>query len=459
MTITHPLAVLGSRLEGVAISPKDPNFDRARAAWNLHFEHRPAVVVEAASVTDVVEAVRYANAQDLPIAIQATGHGVTSVADGALLIKTGRLDHVAIDPESRTARLGGGVTRGPVLAAAQEHGLAPLLGSSPGVGAVGYTLGGGFGWLGRKYGLAVDHVRSFKVVLADASVVVASDFENTDLFWALRGAGIGSLGVVVEMEIDLFPVAEVYAGNLLYPIEFAREAFDLYTRWSADLPEEMTTGFTVMNFPPVEMVPPPLRGQSFAIVRGCHSGDLDEAAALVDFWRKWKTPALDMFGPMPFAEAATISNDPEDPMPGITGSRWLNGLDSNVIDAVLEAMAGDESGPSPLIFIEMRHAGGAIGRAVDGASYSGRSADRLLEAVGPVMGPDAPARIKETLARLWERLGPNLAQGAYLNFLEGDDRRAATRDAFDAGTFARLGEVKQTFDPQDRFSHGIDLKG
>lgn len=459
MTMTHPLAALGSRLEGAAIAPGDPDYDRARAAWNLHFDHRPAVVVEAASVADVAEAVRYANAQDLPIAIQATGHGVTSLADGAVLIKTGRLDEVAIDPASQTARVGGGATWGPVLAAAQEHGLAPLLGSSPGVGAVGYTLGGGFGWLGRKYGLAVDHVRSFEVVLADASVVVASDSENTDLFWALRGAGIGSLGVVVEMEIDLFPVTDVYAGNLLYPIEVAREAFELYTRWSADLPEEMTTGFTVMNFPPVEMVPPPLRGQSFAIVRGCHSGDRDEAAALVDFWREWKTPAFDMFGPMPFAEAATISNDPEDPMPGMTGSRWLNALDSNVIDAVLEAMAGDERGPSPLIFIEMRHAGGAMRRAVDGASYSGRSADRLLEAVAPVMGPDAPARIKATLARLWERLGPNLAEGAYLNFLEGEDRRAATREAFDSATFARLGEVKRTYDPANRFAHGIDLKG
>jgi FAD/FMN-containing dehydrogenase len=459
MTMTHPLAALGSRLEGAAISPGDPDYDRTRAAWNLHFDHRPAVVVEAASVADVVEAVRYADEQNLRIAIQATGHGVTSLADGAVLIKTGRLDDVAIDPESRTARLGGGVTWGPVLAAAQEHGLAPLLGSSPGVGAVGYTLGGGFGWLGRRYGLAVDHVRSFKVVLADASVVVASDSENTDLFWALRGAGIGNLGVVVEMEIDLFPVTEVYAGNLLYPVEVAREAFELYTRWSAEVPEEMTTGFSVMNFPPVEMVPPPLRGQSFAIIRGCHSGDLAEAATLVDFWREWKNPAFDMFGPMPFAEAATISNDPEDPMPGMTGSRWLNGLDANVIDAVLEAMAGDESGPSPLIFVEIRHAGGAIGRLVEGASYSGRGADRLLEAVAPVMDPDAPARIRATLARLWERLGPSLAEGAYLNFLEGEDRKAATRDAFDAGTFARLGEVKRTYDPANRFAHGIDLNG
>jgi hypothetical protein len=459
MTMTHPLAALGSRLDGAAISPGDPNYDRARAAWNLHFDHRPAVVVEAASVADVVEAVRYANDNDLPIAIQATGHGVTSLADGAVLIKTGKLDYVAIDPESRTARVGGGVTWGPVLAAAQEHGLAPLLGSSPGVGAVGYTLGGGFGWLGRKYGLAVDHVRSFKVVLADASVIVASDAENTDLFWALRGAGIGSLGVVVEMEVDLFPVTEVYAGNLLYPVEVAREAFELYTRWSADLPDEMTTAFTVMNFPPVEMVPPPLRGQSFAIIRGCHSGDLAEAGALVDFWRQWKTPAFDMFGPMPFAEAATISNDPEDPMPGMTGSRWLNRLDSNVIDAVLETMAGDESGPSPLIFVEIRHAGGAISRPVEGASYSSRGADRLLEAVAPVMDPGAPARIRATLARLWERLGPSLAEGAYLNFLEGEDRKAATQDAFDTDSYARLVRIKRTFDPTNRFAHGIDLKG
>lgn len=457
MTMTHPLADLAARIDGAAITPDHPDYDRARAAWNLAFTHRPAVVVEAASVDDVVAAVVYAAEQDLPVAIQATGHGVTSPADGAVLILTGKLDHVEIDPDSWTARLGGGVTWGPVLAAAQKHGLAPLLGSSPGVGAVGYTLGGGFGWLGRRYGLAVDHVRSFKVVLADGSVVRTSSEENPDLFWALRGAGIGSLGVVVEMEIDLVPVTEVYAGNLLYPVEMAREVFDFYTRWSSELPEEMTTGFSVMNFPPLEMVPPPLRGKSFAIVRGCHSGDPAEGAKLVDAWREWRAPAMDMFGPMPFTEAATISNDPEDPMPGMTGSRWLTSLDSHVIEALLEAMTGDETGPSPFIFIEIRHAGGAISRHVEGASYSSRGADRLLEAVAPVMSPEAPARIQAGLARLWERLGPNLAEGAYLNFLEGEDRKASTRDAFDADTLARLGEVKRTFDPANRFSHGIDL--
>jgi FAD/FMN-containing dehydrogenase len=457
MTLTTPLSDLAARVEGGVITPDHPDYDRARSAWNLAFAHRPAVIVEAASVSDVVEAVKYAAASGARVAIQGTGHGVTTLADEAVLVLTGRLDDVEIDPVSRSARLGAGVTWGPVLAAAQMHGLAPLLGSSPGVGAIGYTLGGGFGWLGRRYGLSVDHARAFTVVTADGAVVRADADQHPDLFWALRGAGMGSLGVVVEMEIDLFPVTLVYAGNLLYPIEMAADVFDFYRQWSADLPEEMTSSFALMNFPPLEVVPEPLRGQSLAVVRGCHSGDETEAAALVDEWRSWRAPAIDMFGPMPFSEAATISNDPADPMPGMTGARWLKGLDSNVFEAVLEAMSADGGAPSPFVFIEIRHAGGAISRPVAGASYSSRAADRLLEAVAPVFDPAARPVITARLERLWDRLGPSLADGAYLNFLEGEDRVAATRQAFDTATFRRLAETKRRYDPSNVFGHGLDL--
>lgn len=455
MTLTsHSLA---DRVEGSVITPDHPRYDEARAAWNLLFTHRPAVVVEAAGVHDVVEAVRYAREIGAKVAVQATGHGVVTLADDAVLVLTKGLDRLDIDAEAWTATVGAGVKWDPVLEAAQAVGLAPLLGSSPDVGAVGYTLGGGFGWLGRRYGLALDHVRSFTVVLADGSVVTASDEEHTDLFWALRGAGAGSLGIVVEMEIDLVPVTKVYAGNLFYPIEMAAEVFDFYTTWTSDMTDDMTSSISLAAFPALDIVPEPLQGRAFAIVRGCHSGDPAEGAALVDQWREWTTPEFDMWGPMTFDQAGLISNDPVDPMPGVSSGRWLRGLEPAVLDAMLAAMAPGEDGPSPVLMVEIRHVGGAVARPNPGAAYAARGSERLIQAVGlgftPEMVTDTVARI----GALWTALGDHTDEGAYLNFLEGDEKAGMARGAFDPETWARLVATKHTVDPDGVFGHGLPL--
>lgn len=451
--MTTTAASLADRIEGAVITPDDPTYEAARQGWNLLFSHRPAVIVDAASIDDVVTAVRYATQAGAKLAVQATGHGFATTTEGVVLVLTRNLDSIMVDAEGRTATVGAGLTWGPVLEATQAVGLAPLLGSSPDVGAVAYTLGGGFGWLGRRYGLAVDHVLSFTVVLADGSVVEASERSNPDLFWALRGGGPGSLGVVVDMTVELFPVTEVYGGNLLYPLEDAREVFDFYTRWSPGLPDEMTTSFVIMNFPPMDIVPAPLRGKSFAIVRGCHSGDLDEAAALVDQIRAWREPAIDMFAPMPFSQSATISSDPADPLPALSSARWLNGIDGDVLDAILEIT----SQPSPVLFAEIRHVGGAVARHQAGAAYSSRQADRLLQVVGVAFEPEVEAELSARQANLWRRLAPKLAPGGYLNFLEGEERRIAAAEAFDPATRARLATIKRTVDPDDLFGVGLDL--
>ncbi len=451
MTTTAPL-VAGAI--GDAITPDDARYDEARSVFNPVFEHRPALIVDATSVEDVAAAVRHAAGTGVKVAVQATGHGVTVPADGAVLVLTRKLDHVRIDPDTWTARIGAGAKWEPVLAAAQQHGLAPLLGSSPDVGAVGYTLGGGLGWLARRYGTSADHVRSFTVVTADGSVVCADDDNNSDLFWALRGGGAGGLGVVVDMEIDLVPVTEVYAGNLFYPAEMAAELFAFYSEWSEGLPEEMTTSFAMMAFPPLDVVPEPMRGRSFAIVRGCHCGDPVEAEALVGEWRSRWQPEMDMFGPMPFSMAGLISNDPTEPTPALSSARWLRRLDPDLVGSIAEALAPDPH-PSAVVFVELRHVGGAVGRHVPGASYSARRWDRLAHtialALDPAMEADGAARIE----RLWERFAPHLADSAYLNLLEGADRKAAARSGFDAATWERLQLVKRTFDPENLFSHGI----
>lgn len=267
---------------GAVLHQGDALYAETCAGWNLAWTQRPAVVVKASSDADVQHAVRYAATHGLSVAVQNTGHGVTVPADEqSLLIVTKGLDRVSLDPQAQTATIGGGTTWEPVLAEAQLHGLAPLLGSAPHVGSIGYSLGGGFGWLARKYGLAVDSIRSLRVVLADGRSVTTSPTEEPELFWAMCGTAGGSLGVVVEMTVELVRVTDVYAGNLFYPLDAARDVFDRYVDWSEKAPEELTSAFNITAFPPLDLVPEPLRGNTFVIVRGCYAGAAgDETSTL-----------------------------------------------------------------------------------------------------------------------------------------------------------------------------------
>jgi FAD/FMN-containing dehydrogenase len=233
---TKPLAQLRASISGQVITPEDTGYNAARQAWNLAVNQHPALIVIAQTADDIAEAVRFADAQDLSIAVQATGHGVIREASDSLLLVTSQLTDVRVDPSTRTAWVSAGAKWGRVLAQTQPFGLAPLLGSSPDVGAIGYTLGGGMGWLARKYGLSTDSVNRFELVTADGEIIRASREENADLSWGLRGGG-GNFGVVTGMEIRLYPVTTVYAGNLYYPAQNAREVYAHYRQWIATAPD------------------------------------------------------------------------------------------------------------------------------------------------------------------------------------------------------------------------------
>jgi len=450
---------LAARLRGTVTGPEDPGYDAGRAAWNLVVDQHPAVIVRAADADDVAAAVRWAAAREFGVAIQATGHGVARPADDTLLLLTGDMGEVQVDALSATARIEAGAKWEAVLGKAAPEGLAPLLGSSPDVGAVGYTLGGGLGWLARKHGLAADSVRSFEVVTGDGTRVRASAAENPDLFWGLRGGGAGSLGVVTAMEIDLFRVNQVYGGNLFYPASDAAAVAARYAEWIADAPDDLTSSLVLMNLPPLEMVPEPLRGRSFAIVRGCHAGTPEDAAAQLAFWRAWKQPEFDLFGPMPFSAVATISNDPLDPTPAISSTDWLQRLDGEVIDALI-AHAFPTGTPPPLTFVEVRHVGGAVARGgYQAAAYGNRDATLLLEAIGITPNADVAAAVARQAASLRAAVAPHRTGGAYLNFLEGEERARRTREGFAPGDYRRLQELKRRWDPQNLFRYGIDLTG
>jgi len=450
------LETMRARMSGQVITPKDAGYDTARQAWNLTVNQHPALIVVAATAKDVVEAIRFADGHDLGVAVKAGGHGTIREADGSVLIVTSQMTDVIVNAAAKTAWVSAGAKWGPVLGQTQAAGLAPLLGSSPDVGAVGYTLGGGMGWLARRYGLSADSVNRFELITANGEMVNASATENADLFWGLRGGG-GNFGVVTGMEIRLYPVTTVYGGNLFYPIHKAKEVYAHYRRWIASAPDELTSSIVLMNFPPFPSVPEFLRGQSFVIVRGCYSGPVEQGEELLKHWRTWQEPIMDGFTAMPFSQVAAISNDPVDPMPAHSSGAWLKDISDETVDVLIRYTA-PRNGPPVLAFAEVRHAGGAISRVdPQSAAYGNRDAQYILQVIGGAPTPEVHAAVKQHIAQLKRALTPHLHGGVYLNFLEGSEARESALAGFSQEHYQRLQTLKTKYDPKNRFSHSYDI--
>lgn len=448
------LEQLQAEMSGAVLVQGDPDYDAARRAWNLNVDQHPAVIALAQRAADVVAAVRYARQTGLGVAVQSTGHGVVRAADDALLIVTAGLRNVQIDEGMATARVEAGAVWGDVLEKAQRVGLAPLLGSSPNVGVMGYTLGGGMGWLARKYGMALDSVLAFEVVTPDGRLLRASSRENSELFWGLRGGG-GAFGIVTAMEINLYPVTTVYGGNLFYPASQAKAVLTRYRDWVQTLPDAMTTSAVIMNYPPIPAVPEPLRGQTMVIVRGCFAGDVEEGKRLIDEWRQWRAPQIDAFRVMPFSEVAAISMDPVNPMPSQHTGAWLAGLTDDAIEALVRGGVPHHS-PLPLVFIEVRHGGGAIARHSDGA-FSHRDGVFNLFINGLTPTPEARAAFTQHTEAIKAQLHPVMTGGVYLNFLAGEEARRRTAAGFSPESYARLTALKRTIDPSNRMAFSYEI--
>lgn len=447
---------LQERVQGQVITPIDPDYDEARKAWNLNVDQHPAVIVLAESAEDVAEAVRFARREGLGVAVQSTGHGNVRPADDCLLIITSRMRYIQVDIHTQTAWIQAGAKWGMVLEKTHPLGLAPLLGSSPDVGVVGYTLGGGMGWLARKYGLVTDSVRYFEVVTAEGEIIRASHTENSDLFWGMRGGG-GSLGIVTSMEIQLYPVTTVYGGNLYYPVSQAKEVFGRYRDWISSAPDELTSSIVIMNYPPIPDLPEFLRGRSFAIVRGCYCGPVEEGEALLGYWRDWQAPIIDDFKAMPFSQVAAISNDPVDPLPGSSSGAWLRALPDEVLDILIRYGAPNE-GPPAYLMTEVRHAGGAIARVNPSAdAFSHRDAPHSLQVVGITATPEAYRHLQAYTQSLKGDLGPYM-MGVYLNWLEGEESRERIQDGFSPESYRRLRELKAKYDPENLFGFSFNIQ-
>jgi FAD/FMN-containing dehydrogenase len=444
--VTAALEDLAGRLPGRVVLPGDPAWDRARQAWNLAVDQHPLAVVLPGDAEDVATSVRHAAATGIRLALQATGHGAATLdLDGVVLVRTDGLLGVEVDPSARRAWIAAGALARDVVAAAAPHGLSFLSGSSPDVGVVGYTLGGGIGWLARRFGLACNTVTAAEVVTADGTVRRVDRDHDPELFWALRGGG-GSFAAVTAIEAELFPVAEVHAGTLLWPLDRAAEVVRTWARWTADLPDTVTSIARLLRYPPLPDLPDHLRGRQLVGVEAVFLAGEDDAAIRLRALRALG-PEIDTFATRPAAELITLHGDPEHPVPGVATHRLLEALPDEAIDALL-ALAGPEA-DSPLLGVDLRHLGGAL--ATDGPDHG--ALDRIdaayaLFAVGIPMGPELAAALPGHLDALEGALQPWDAGRAYLNFAE----RPVTPDRlFADDAYRRLQQVRASYDPDGRF--------
>jgi hypothetical protein len=439
---------LRARLTGDYVTPDQPNWHEARLAWNLAVDQRPAAVAIPETVGDIIRVVRYARANALRVAGQSTGHNAHPLAEGlehTVLVKTHRMRKVQIDPDARLARVGPGTLWMDVTYPAGEHGLAPLAGSSPDVGVAGYVLGGGISWLGRKYGLAANNVTGIELVNAEGELVRASAVENPDLFWALRGGG-GSFGIVTAIELKLFPVKELYAGWLIFPMERAEEVLNAWRDWVATVPDEVTSVGRLLQVPPLPDIPEPLRGRRLVVVEAAMIMSETEAARLLAPLRKLR-PEMDTFATMPATGLQELHMDPPQPVPGLGDHMLLRDLTRTGIEKVVE-VAGHGSS-SPLLSVEFRHLEGALGRCEPGSGATPQLDARFaMFAVGMTMDPVMTAAVRAYLPVVKAALARYDSGREYLNFAE---HRTEPRRLWSPLAHQRLRRIKREHDPLDIF--------
>jgi FAD/FMN-containing dehydrogenase len=433
---------LGDRI----VLPEHGRWDEARLAWNLAVDQQPAAVVYPECAEDVAAAVALARGFGLRIAAQGTGHNAAPLGElgDTILVKTERMRGVEIDPERRIARIEAGVRSLELVEAAAAHGLAPLPGSSPDVGVVGYTLGGGFSWFSRKHGLAANNVHAIELVTADGRHVRADREQEDDLFWALRGGG-GNFGVVTALELELVPVSEVHAGILWWPIERDQEVLHAWRELTVSAPpDELTTVGRYLRLPPLPEIPEPVRGKSFVVVEAIHLGDPADCDDLLAPLRALG-PVMDTVATIPTPALSHMHMDPDHPVPGAGDGMLLDTLPPEAVDELVRVAGAATS--SPLLSVEVRHLGGELRRArPEHGALASVDAEYVLYAVGIAPTPEAAAVVRGATEAVREALGPWEAEQMYLNFA---DTRRDPRTLWAGSAYERLYRIKREVDPDN----------
>ncbi|MFC7305522.1 FAD-binding oxidoreductase [Streptomyces monticola] len=439
-----------SGIQGPVLHPGHADYDEERAGFQAAYSHRPALIVGAENADDVRAAVAYAHTHGLGVAVQSTGHGLSAAADGGVLITTGRMKELRIDPAARTAHAAAGVRWAEVIEAAAAHGLAPINGSAPGVGVVGYLTGGGLGILGRQFGYAADHVRALDLVTADGTLHHVTADSEPELFWAVRGGG-GNFGAVTAVEFDLVALPEVYGGILAYADEQVEPALAAYLEWTADLPDELTSSVALMSWPDAPFAPEAFRGRYVMSVRVAFTGSAEEGERLVAPLRAVSAPLVDNLRVMPYSESHTIHSDPPHPHP-YDGD---NALVTAVPAEAVRSLTGAEARTGAIV--QIKHLGGALGREPKVPNPVGHRDARFLVTALSALFDMERDEARDVHERVLAPLVP-VRVGRNLNHLFGEFGEGVVRDVYEEDALRRLGEVKAAYDPGNVFRHTYNIR-
>jgi FAD/FMN-containing dehydrogenase len=447
---SRALDELATSFGGDLIRPDDALYDEQRRIWNGSIDRRPGVIARCAGVADVISAVRFAREHKQLVAVRSGRHSYPGlgVCDGGMVIDLGQLNGIRVDPEARTARAQAGVLLGDLDREAQAFGLAVPAGIVTHTGLAGLTLGGGIGWLERKYGLTIDQLLGVDVVTADGEFVRAGERENADLFWGVRGGG-GNFGIVTEFEFRLNPVGPmVLAGPIVWAMEDSPKVLRFYREWIKEVPDDLTTIVTHRRVLPVSTIPEELHGRHVVVVGSCYAGPVEEGESVLQPLREFGSPLLDGCSPMPFTKhQATL--DPSFPHGWWYYIRSCNlaELTDEVIDVLVEHGLRIASG---LTVFSIYHLGGAVARVGEQeTAFGARDAGHTGNVIGITRTAEGFEQEREWARRLWTALQP-YHQKVYVNFLmeEGEDR---IREAYGPNKYDRLKALKRKYDADNFF--------
>src|SRR5919197_137821 len=447
---TQTIEQLATNLRGRLATPGTQGYDEARTIWNAMIDRRPALVVRCAGASDVVRAVRFAAEHKLMLAVRGGGHNIAgnAVSDGGLMIDLTPMKSVRVDPANRAARVEPGVTLGELDRETQAFGLVTPMGINSTTGVAGLTLGGGFGWLSRSLGLSIDNLISADVVTAGGELVRASDTENADLFWAIRGGG-GNFGVVTSFEFRLHQVGpQVLSGLIVHPLDAAKSVLRFYRDFVTSAPEEFACWFVMRKAPPLPFLPTEWHGREVLILAMCYQGAIEEGERVAAPLRKFGRPLADVIGPTPFTAWQTVL----DPLltPGMRNywkSHDFREISDGLIDVFVEHARRI---PDPQTEIAFAQLGGAVSRVPhEATAYTHRDAQFVLNVHGRWAEPAKDAECIGWARELFKAAAPFATGGVYVNFMtqeEGDRVRAAYGANYD-----RLVELKNRYDPTNLF--------
>jgi hypothetical protein len=436
---------------GDVTTPADADYETARSVWNGTVTTRPAVIARCHTEADIASAVRLARESGLPLAVRAGSHSVAGLSscDG-VVIDLSAMRGVQVDPTRQVALVEPGATWADFDAATAVHGLGSTGGLISTTGVAGLTLGGGIGWLQRKYGLACDNLRAARVVTAAGDTIDADDA----LLWGLRGGG-GNFGIVSRFEFDLHPVATVFGGMLLFPFERAAEVMVAFREWAVDAPDEAALMVSLMTAPPEPFVPPELTGQKVIALVGCWCGDLDAGATAIAPLRAL-SPAVDLFGPMPYPGLQSMLDGGA---PHGLRYYFRGGYVADLSDEVIAVAVERASAmTSPISMIHFHQMGGAVARVGVGSSaFSGRAAGYTYNLIGAwVAVADDDEQIG--LVRVTSAaLAPLSLTSTYVNFA-GDAEDTGVRAAYGDEIYDQLARLKRQYDPGNLFNRNQNVR-